>query len=86
MSDTTSAHAKRGGSHYLFLLTILIGSFLLFLVQPMIARMALPHRRRRAPFDAPGLDEELLDQILLQAEILDLKANPDKPATGSGGF
>ncbi|MEP7349105.1 MAG: fused MFS/spermidine synthase [Sphingorhabdus sp.] len=34
--------AKRGGSHYLFLATILVGSFLLFLVQPMIARMALP--------------------------------------------
>ena len=34
--------SKRGGSHYLFLLTILTGSFLLFLVQPMIARMALP--------------------------------------------
>ena len=33
---------KRGGSHYLFLTTILIGSFLLFLVQPMVARMALP--------------------------------------------
>jgi translation initiation factor IF-2 len=26
---------------------------------------------------------ELLDQVLLQAEILDLKANPDKKATGS---
>jgi translation initiation factor IF-2 len=26
---------------------------------------------------------ELLDQILLQAEILDLKANPDRPAVGS---
>lgn len=34
--------AKRGGSHGLFLLTILTGSFLLFLVQPMVARMALP--------------------------------------------
>jgi spermidine synthase len=33
---------KRGRSHYLFLATILIGSFLLFLVQPMVARMALP--------------------------------------------
>lgn len=33
---------KRGGSHYLFLATILTGSFLLFLVQPMVARMALP--------------------------------------------
>jgi magnesium chelatase subunit D len=28
------------------------------------ARLALPHRRRRKPFDAPGLDEELLDQLL----------------------
>ena len=26
---------------------------------------------------------DLLDQVLLQSEILDLKANPDKPATGS---
>ncbi len=31
-----------GNSRALFLLTILTGSFLLFLVQPMIARMALP--------------------------------------------
>ncbi|MEO5878115.1 MAG: ATP-binding protein, partial [Streptosporangiaceae bacterium] len=28
------------------------------------ARLALPHRRRRDPFDAPGLDQDLLDQIL----------------------
>jgi magnesium chelatase subunit D len=28
------------------------------------ARLALPHRRRRNPFDAPGLDETLLDQLL----------------------
>jgi magnesium chelatase subunit D len=28
------------------------------------ARLALPHRRRRNPFDAPGLDERLLDQLL----------------------
>lgn len=28
------------------------------------ALLALPHRRRRKPFDAPGLDEELLDQLL----------------------
>ncbi len=30
----------------------------------MAALLALPHRRRRNPFDAPGLDEDLLDQIL----------------------
>ena len=28
------------------------------------ARLSLPHRRRRNPFDAPGLDEDLLDRIL----------------------
>ncbi|WP_448625717.1 putative cobaltochelatase [Geodermatophilus sp. URMC 64] len=28
------------------------------------ARLALPHRRRRNPFDAPGLDEDTLDQAL----------------------
>jgi magnesium chelatase subunit D len=28
------------------------------------ARLALPHRRRRNPFDAPGLDEELLENLL----------------------
>lgn len=28
------------------------------------ALLALPHRRRRSPFDAPGLDEEMLDRIL----------------------
>ena len=28
------------------------------------ARLALPHRRRRDPFDAPGLDEDQLDEAL----------------------
>ena len=28
------------------------------------ARLALPHRRRRDPFDAPGLDQQRLDDIL----------------------
>ncbi len=28
------------------------------------ARLALPHRRRRNPFDAPGLDEDKLDEAL----------------------
>ncbi|MFV0534278.1 MAG: VWA domain-containing protein [Cumulibacter sp.] len=28
------------------------------------ARLALPHRRRRNPFDAPGLDEDLLEELL----------------------
>jgi len=42
------------------------------------ARLALPHRRRRNPFDAPGLDEDLLDQILGDDE-------PEPPTDGPGG-
>jgi len=38
------------------------------------ARLALPHRRRRNPFDAPGLEEDLLDQILGDDEL-----PPDPP-------
>ncbi len=33
------------------------------------ALLALPHRRRRNPFDTPGLDEDLLDQILGDDEL-----------------
>jgi magnesium chelatase subunit D len=42
------------------------------------ARLALPHRRRRNPFDAPGLDEELLDQVLGDDEP-DPDPDPDPP-------
>ena len=41
------------------------------------ARLALPHRRRRNPFDAPGLDEELLDRLLGEDE-----PEPEPPGTG----
>jgi magnesium chelatase subunit D len=40
------------------------------------ALLALPHRRRRNPFDAPGLDEALLDQILGDEEL------PPEPPEG----
>ena len=40
------------------------------------ARLALPHRRRRDPFDAPGLDEQALDEALREA------ANQDSDAAG----
>lgn len=43
------------------------------------ARLALPHRRRRKPFDAPGLDEDLLDQVLGDD---DLPPEPDGPDDG----
>ena len=45
------------------------------------ARLALPHRRRRNPFDAPGLDEERLDQLLDEHQ-----PEPDpEPPSPSGG-
>ena len=44
------------------------------------ALLALPHRRRRNPFDAPGLDEDLLDQILGD----DLPEPPEGPGDGEG--
>jgi magnesium chelatase subunit D len=47
------------------------------------ARLALPHRRRRNPFDAPDLDEELLDQLLAED---DPEPDPDPtPPEGDDG-
>ena len=44
------------------------------------ARLALPHRRRRNPFDAPGLDEEQLDDALGEAtEDPDDEPDPQPP-------
>ncbi len=61
------------------------------------ARLALPHRRRRNPFDAPGLDEELLDQLLddddpdpeppdgdMLAEPVEAPDHDENPSTSSG--
>ena len=43
------------------------------------ARLALPHRRRRDPFDAPGLDEQALDDALREAAASN-PSNPSNPA------
>lgn len=43
------------------------------------ARLALPHRRRRNPFDAPGLDEDLLDQLLGDDDPPPEDADHDSP-------
>ncbi|MBO9522305.1 MAG: VWA domain-containing protein [Nocardioidaceae bacterium] len=43
------------------------------------ARLALPHRRRRNPFDAPGMDESLLDEALGDDEP-DPDPQPDPPS------
>ncbi|MCX4848768.1 putative cobaltochelatase [Streptomyces sp. NBC_00893] len=47
------------------------------------ALLALPHRRRRNPFDAPGLDEDKLDDTLEQNGGADDDPDPDGP--GGGG-
>ncbi|MGK5642686.1 putative cobaltochelatase [Streptomyces sp. URMC 126] len=51
------------------------------------ALLALPHRRRRNPFDAPGLDEDKLDEILRQFEEDDEddEQGPDDDGPGDGG-
>jgi magnesium chelatase subunit D len=48
------------------------------------ARLALPHRRRRNPFDAPGLDEDTLDQALEDSRPDDPEPPPDGPDDGGG--
>ncbi|MQY06385.1 putative cobaltochelatase [Actinomadura macrotermitis] len=52
------------------------------------ARLALPHRRRRDPFDAPGLDQEKLDEILDEHSSPDNGPSPDDdpgPPDDDGG-
>ncbi|MEU2231729.1 putative cobaltochelatase [Streptomyces vietnamensis] len=48
------------------------------------ALLALPHRRRRSPFDAPGLDEDKLDETLEQFKGDD-DPEPDGPGDGGPG-
>ncbi|WP_130504199.1 putative cobaltochelatase [Blastococcus saxobsidens] len=43
------------------------------------ARLALPHRRRRNPFDAPGLDDETLEQALADSRPEDDGPQDDGP-------
>ncbi len=45
------------------------------------ARLALPHRRRRDPFDAPGLDEQALDDALREAAQDPGPIDPQDPST-----
>jgi magnesium chelatase subunit D len=46
------------------------------------ARLALPHRRRRNPFDAPGLDDDTLEQALSDARPDDDPPPPDDDPAG----
>src|SRR5260370_10527630 len=50
------------------------------------AQLALPHRRRRNPFDAPSLDEQQLDAALGEAsEDPDDEPDPQPPDPGPDG-
>ena len=44
------------------------------------ARLALPHRRRRDPFDSPGIDDDTLEQALNEAS----EEPPDDPGPDGG--
>ncbi|MFM6851090.1 MAG: VWA domain-containing protein [Terrabacter sp.] len=49
------------------------------------ARLALPHRRRRNPFDSPGLDEDLLEQLLHDGDPgPDPEPDPEPDPDGGG--
>ena len=49
------------------------------------ALLALPHRRRRNPFDAPGLDEDKLDETLEEFGEGDDDPDPGDGGPGGGG-
>ncbi|MFD5106895.1 putative cobaltochelatase [Streptomyces cinereoruber] len=49
------------------------------------ALLALPHRRRRSPFDAPGLDEDKLDETLEQFKGEDPDPDPEPDGPDDGG-
>nr|WP_241267643.1 putative cobaltochelatase [Streptomyces scabichelini] len=49
------------------------------------ALLALPHRRRRSPFDAPGLDEDKLDETLEEFGGGDGSGDEDPDPDGPGG-
>ena len=51
------------------------------------ARLALPHRRRRNPFDAPGLNDDELDELLPPdtGDGPDPDTDPDDPGGGHDG-
>ncbi|OBH03453.1 hypothetical protein A5696_08350 [Mycobacterium sp. E2699] len=46
------------------------------------AELALPHRRRRDPFDDPGIDRDQLDEALRRAGAEDPEPDPEPPGGG----
>ena len=72
MARTASAHAAWCGRDSVVLEDIEVA-----------ARLALPHRRRRNPFDSPGLDDELLEDAL--GEDLDDGRRPGRRSRSRSG-
>ncbi len=70
IARTAAAHAAWRGAHAVTREDIRVAALL-----------ALPHRRRRNPFDAPGLDEQQLDDALGP----DDEPEPDPPPGGGPG-
>ena len=81
MNDSESTAIGHAG-RLLFVATILTGSFLLFLVQPMVARMALP-RLGGAPEPAPPPSISEQQQIQDDAEATGMTARLDQSVEGS---
>jgi magnesium chelatase subunit D len=50
----------------------------------LAAELALPHRRRRDPFDEPGIDRAQLDEALAQAGAEEPQPDPDPDPPGGG--
>ena len=48
------------------------------------AELALPHRRRRDPFDDPGIDRDQLDEALARAGAQDPQPDPEPDPPGGG--
>jgi len=71
MARTASAHAAWSGRDSVVLEDIEVA-----------ARLALPHRRRRNPFDSPGLDDDLLTDAL--GDDLDPDDPDPDPGPGPG--
>lgn len=51
----------------------------------LAAELALPHRRRRDPFDEPGIDRNQLDEALAQTADSEPDPDPDPPGGGQSG-
>ncbi|WP_246159614.1 VWA domain-containing protein [Nocardioides antri] len=74
MARTASAHAAWQGRDDVVLEDVEVA-----------ARLALPHRRRRNPFDSPGLDDDLLQDALGEDDLEpDPEPEPDPDPDGPG--